>query len=133
MKERLYEFPESPLNENSNYMDVFEAYKHGDELADWAVSKVAWMLGYGIANIIYIINPDCIIIGPDYPDTEDFINKIRSAVRNFVPEFVERNAIIRYSKINEDSFMLGGYYYTLETLCKRGNIFELIRTAKALP
>lgn len=40
MKERLYEFPESPLNENSNYMDVFEAYKHGDELADWAVSKV---------------------------------------------------------------------------------------------
>ena len=133
IKERLYEFPESPLNENSNYMDVFEAYKHGDELADWAVSKVAWMLGYGIANIIYIINPDCIIIGPDYPDTEDFINKIRSAVRNFVPEFVERNAIIRYSKINEDSFMLGGYYYTLETLCKRGNIFELIRTAKALP
>ena len=115
MKERLYEFPESPLNENSNYMDVFEAYKHGDELADWAVSKVAWMLGYGIANIIYIIN------------------KIRSAVRNFVPEFVERNATIRYSKINEDSFMLGGYYYTLETLCKRGNIFELIRTAKALP
>ena len=80
-----------------------------------------------------VINPDCIIIGPDYPDTEDFINKIRSAVRNFVPEFVERNAIIRYSKINEDSFMLGGYYYTLETLCKRGNIFELIRTAKALP
>ena len=86
-----------------------------------------------ILNIIYIINPDCIIIGPDYPDTEDFINKIRSAVRNFVPEFVERNATIRYSKINEDSFMLGGYYYTLETLCKRGNIFELIRTAKALP
>lgn len=133
MKERLYEFSESPLNEDSNYMDVFEAYKNGDKLADWAVGKVSWMLGYGIANIMYLINPDCIIIGPDYPDTEDFINKIRSAVRNFVPEFVEKNAIIRYSKINEDSFLLGGYYYTFETLCKRDNIFELIRTAKALP
>ena len=42
------------------------------------------------------------------------LTKIRSAVRNFVPEFVERNATIRYSKINEDSFMLGGYYYTLK-------------------
>ena len=30
MKERLYEFQESQLNENSNYMDVFEAYKHVD-------------------------------------------------------------------------------------------------------
>lgn len=129
--ERLYEFPESPLDENSTYMEVFEAYKKGDKLADWAVGKVAWMLGYGIANIIYLINPDCIIIGPDYPDTEDFISRIRKSVRNFVPEYIERSAVIRYSKINEDSFLLGGYYYTLETLCKRDNIFELIKNAKS--
>ena len=129
--ERLHEFPESPLDENSTYMEVFEAYKKGDKLADWAVGKVAWMLGYGIANIIYLINPDCIIIGPDYPDTEDFISRIRKSVRNFVPEYIERSAVIRYSKINEDSFLLGGYYYTLEILCKRDNIFELIKNAKS--
>lgn len=49
--------------------------KHGDELADWAVSKVTWMLGYGIANIIYIINPDCIIIGPDYQTRKILLTK----------------------------------------------------------
>ncbi len=75
VKERLFEFPDTILNEKSTYLDVFDAYRKGDALATWAVHKVAWMLGYGIANIIYLINPDCIIIGPDYPDTKDFVNK----------------------------------------------------------
>ena len=88
------------------------------------------MLGYGIANIIYLINPDCIIIGPDYPDTKDFVNKIREAIRNFVPAFVEENASIRYSKISQESFVLGGFYYTFDNLCRRDNIFDLIRIAK---
>ena len=123
VEERLFEFPDTILNEKS-------AYRKGDALATWAVHKVAWMLGYGIANIIYLINPDCIIIGPDYPDTKDFVNKIREAIRNFVPAFVEENASIRYSKISQESFLLGGFYYTFDNLCRRDNIFDLIRSAK---
>ena len=130
VKERLFEFPDTILNEKSTYLEVFDAYRKGDALATWAVHKVAWMLGYGIANIIYLINPDCIIIGPDYPDTKDFVNKIREAIRNFVPAFVEENASIRYSKISQDSFLLGGFYYTFDNLCRRDNIFDLIRIAK---
>lgn len=130
VKERLFEFPDTILNEKSTYLDVFDAYRKGDALATWAVHKVAWMLGYGIANIIYLINPDCIIIGPDYPDTKDFVNKIREAIRNFVPAFVEENASIRYSKISQESFLLGGFYYTFANLCRRDNIFDLIRSAK---
>ena len=130
VKERLFEFPDTILNEKSTYLDVFDAYRKGDALATWAVHKVAWMLGYGIANIIYLINPDGIIIGPDYPDTKDFVNKIREAIRNFVPAFVEENASIRYSKISQESFLLGGFYYTFDNLCRRDNIFDLIRSAK---
>ena len=130
VKERLFEFPDTILNEKSTYLEVFDAYRKGDALATWAVHKVAWMLGYGIANIIYLINPDCIIIGPDYPDTKDFVNKIREAIRNFVPAFVEENASIRYSKISQESFLLGGFYYTFDNLCRRDNIFDLIRSAK---
>ena len=130
VKERLFEFPDTILNEKSTYLEVFDAYRKGDALATWAGHKVAWMLGYGIANIIYLINPDCIIIGPDYPDTKDFVNKIREAIRNFVPAFVEENASIRYSKISQDSFLLGGFYYTFDNLCRRDNIFDLIRSAK---
>ena len=132
IKQRLTEFPDSPLTEDSSYEDILEAYEHGDALAAWAVEKMAWMLGYGLADLIYVVNPDCIIIGPDYPDTEHFISKVREAIREFVPAYVEECTTIRYSLLKEDSFLLGGYFYTFETLCDRGNIFDLIRKAKGL-
>lgn len=131
VSDRLMEFPESPLTENSTYQDILEEYKKGDALAVWAVEKMAWMLGYGIANIIYTVNPDCIIIGPDYPNTEHFLNKVKSSVRNCVPPYVEECTVIRYSRLNSDSFLLGGYYYTLERFLKE-DIFTPIRMAKSI-
>ena len=131
VSDRLVEFPESPLTENSIYQEVLEEYKKGDPLALWAVEKMAWMLGYGIANIIYTVNPDCIIIGPDYPDTEHFLSKVKESIRNCVPPYVEECTIIRYSRLNSDSFLLGGYYYALERFLN-GDIFTPIREAKSI-
>lgn len=130
VRDRLTEFPDSPLTENSTYQEVLEEYRKGDLLAVWAVEKMAWMLGYGIANIIYTVNPDCIIIGPDYPDTEHFLSKVKESIRKCVPPYVEECAVIRFSQLNEDSFLLGGYYYTLERLVKE-DIFSLISQARA--
>lgn len=84
MLERLYEFPDSILNENSTYMEIVDAYRKKDALAVYAIEKMAWMLGYGIANIVYIINPDCIILGQDYPDMDCFIDKVRQVVEELV-------------------------------------------------
>lgn len=131
VRERLTEFPNSPLTENSTYQDVLEEYRKGDPLAVWAVEKMAWMLGYGIANIIYTVNPDCIIIGPDYPETDHFILKVKESVRKCVPPYVEECAVIRFSRLNEDSFLLGGYYYMLECLVKE-DIFGLISQARSV-
>lgn len=130
VKERLFEFPHSTLTENCSYRDVLDAYKAADPLAVWAVEKMAWMLGYGIANIIYVVNPDCIIIGNDYPPTEHFLSKVRASIRSCVPAYVEENLIIRYSKLSSDSFLLGGYYYLLERLF-REDIFSKISEARA--
>jgi len=129
MLERLYEFPDSALNEASTYMDIVEAYKKKDPLAVYAIEKMAWMLGYGIANIVYMINPDCIILGPDYPEMECFLEKVRQVVKQFVHPLVEDSITIRYSSLSEDSFLLGGYYYVLETLYKENMILEKIRQA----
>ncbi len=129
MMERLYEFPGSMLNEDSTYMDIVEAYEKGDPLAVYAIEKMAWMLGYGIANIVYIINPDCIILGPDYPNVDSFVEKVRQSIMQFVHPSVCENMVIRYSCLNEDSFLLGGYYYILESLYKDNLILERIRQA----
>lgn len=132
MMERLYEFPDTPLNEESTYQDIVLAYQENDPLAIWAIEKMAWMLGYGIANIVYIINPDCIILGQDYPVADSFINKVNQVVRQFVHPSVGETVSVRYSQLSEDSFLLGGYYYVLEQLYKENSILDKIRAVMDL-
>lgn len=127
MLERLYEFPDSVLNENSTYQDILQAYYEKDQLAVWAIEKMAWMLGYGIANIVYTINPDCIILGPDYPEVDSFIERVNQVVKQFVHPSVADTVSVRYSKLSEDSFLFGGYYYVLEKLYKDNSLIEKIR------
>lgn len=127
MLERLYEFPDSTLNEDSNYQDIVLAYQQKDALAVWAIEKMAWMLGYGIANIVYTINPDCIILGQEYPVEAAFIQKVNQSVKQFVHPFVGDEIKIRYSKLSKDSFLLGGYYYVLEQLYKENTILDRIK------
>ena len=129
MLERLYEYPDSMLNEDSTYAEIVEAYKAMDPLAIWAIGKMAWMLGYGISGIVYTINPECVILGRDYPETEDFLKKVREAVMNFVPEEVGEYLSIRYTELSEDSFLLGGYYYVLEKMIRENQILDKIREA----
>lgn len=131
VRERLYEFPNSALTENCTYQEVLEAYYSKDPLAIWVIEKMAWMLGYGISNIIYMVNPDCIIIGPDYPNTEHFLNRVKESICNCVPPYVAECACIRYSELNSDSFLLGGYYYMLDRLMKE-DIISRIRQAKRM-
>ncbi|MDY3250956.1 MAG: ROK family protein [Candidatus Choladocola sp.] len=128
VNERLFEFPESPLTSESSYKEILEAYKKGDKLAQWAIDKLAWVLGYGVANVVYTINPDCVILGADYPDTEDFLEKVRESACKRIPAPLRKYVNIRFSELSEDSFMLGGFYYVLEQLYKK-DIIGTIRIA----
>ena len=129
VQERLFEFPDGPLTEASTYTQILEARKNGDELADWAVKKMGWMLGYGIANLVYIINPDCIIIGEDYPQDEVFLGIVRDAVRRRLQLGEAGEVPIRGTALSDDSFLLGGYYYVLGRMIREDTIVEKVRAA----
>ncbi len=126
MQERMTEFPRSPLTENSTYDEILIQYREGDSLAEWTFKRLAMMLGYGLANMVYIVNPDCIIIGPDYPDDIRFIEDVKREMMKYVPEKVMRKISIRYSSLKEDSFIVGGYYYLMDQLYKDDSFIERI-------
>lgn len=127
MKERLYEFPYSNLTEQSTYKEIEKEYEKKDPLAVYAVEKMAWMLGYGIANLIYIINPDCIILGKDYPNSPEFLRKVQESVERFVHPSILSSVSIRCSVMEEDTTLLGGYYQVVEKLFKENKILECIK------
>ncbi len=124
MCERLIEFPDSPLTENSSYDDILVQYDNRDPLAVWVIEKLARMLAYGLSSMVYLINPDCIIIGSDYPKDHDFIEMVRKNMSKYVPDIVLKNLVLRNTKLREDSFIIGGYYHLMDKLYENDQLLE---------
>lgn len=129
LKEMMYQYPGSRLQENSKYKEIVLAYYDGDELATKVAHKLAWMVGYGIASLAFVLNPNTVIIGDDYPQSDDFLHTVRQTVEQLVyPEMYE-TMNIQYSIVNQDTTLLGGYYYVLERYLNNNQIIDKIRKA----
>ena len=59
--------------------DVFEEAKAGDKVAEKAVDTALKMLGFGIANICHVTNPEAVIIGGGMAKAGDYLmSKIKA-------------------------------------------------------
>lgn len=124
---RLHEFPDTNLSEESTYQEIVKAYQQGDPLAVWAFDNVAWHLAYGLISTIFVINPGVIIVGPDYPDSPRFIEKIKEAFQELLDERISRRINIRFSQIQKDPTLEGGYNYVIGMFIHNGFLFERVK------
>lgn len=66
-------------------MDVFDGAREGDERCITAVSRMAYYLGIGLANVVTILGPDCIVVGGGIAEAGDLVMKpIEEAVKSRV-------------------------------------------------
>lgn len=129
MLERLFEFPDTILNESSTYQDIVSAYIKKDALAVYAMEKLAWMLSYGISSLIYLVNPDCIILGEDYPNYPPFLEKVRQSLKEFVHPYILESLTVRFSDSEDDAILLGGYYLVLDQRFQENTLVDCIKEA----
>ncbi len=125
--ERMHEFPKTELSEDTDYATIKKAYLEGEPLALYAFKKLAWYLGYGLANQIFIINPDIIIIGTDYPDDARFIQDVKQAIKEMVQPQICENLEIRASILKPDPTMLGCYYRVVERLLSADEMLDRLK------
>lgn len=60
---------------------ISEAYDHGDALAIEVMKETATILGFGLANVINLLNPDLIIVGGGMAAAGDkLLNPVRETV-----------------------------------------------------
>lgn len=127
VRERLCEFPDTVLSEESDYQAILAAYDAGDRLAEWAFDMTAWRLAYGLLSTIFIINPELIVIEPDYPASEKFIKKLCDSLCEMInPEIAER-IMVRYSDIPEDTTLRGGYEFTIQYLASDSSLYDRLK------
>lgn len=125
--ERHPEYPDTVLDENCSYEEILSAYDAGDALAKAAFNALAARIAYGLVSAIFVINPDTIVIGPQYPKKDSFLESIRMYMNGMVQREIMERINIRYSALDTDPALLGGYYYTLDMFSSDSTLLERIK------
>lgn len=91
---------------------IFEEAKAGDEICNRAIDEMADVLGKGISNICYVINPEVVVLGGGIMAQEEFLrDKIQNAVKKYLVSGIEKYTKITFAKHQNDAGMLGAFYH----------------------
>lgn len=99
--------------------EIIKAVNKEDPLCIEIVEEIGQKLGKHIAGLINIFNPELVIIGGTLSLTEDYIlQPIKTAVRKYSLNLVNKDSVITTSKLKEKAGVIGA------CLLARSRMFE---------
>ena len=105
--------PESQWNGKA----VFDAAKQGDKICCDAIDEMADILGKGIANICYVLNPETVVLGGGIMAQEAFLkDKICNALKKYLVSSIFEKTSLKFAHHRNDAGMLGAYYHFCERI-----------------
>ena len=91
---------------------IFEEAKKGDELCNRAIDEMCDVLGKGIANICYVINPEIVVLGGGIMAQEEFLkDRIKAAMDKYLVSSIAKHTKLAFAKHQNDAGMLGAFYH----------------------
>lgn len=101
--------------ENIDLKSIFSASRLKNETALAALDRAAKRLGIKIAYLVNLLNPQMVIIGGGFEESgEEFLNKVRSTVRDWAFREVTSDLKIVYSQLRENAVAMGAASLVLE-------------------
>lgn len=98
--------------EDWNGYRIFEEAKKGDLLCNRAINEMAEVLGQGIANICYVLNPEVVVLGGGIMAQEEFLRgKIERALEKYLVPSIAKHTRLEFAKHRNDAGMLGAFYH----------------------
>ena len=84
----------------------------GDALCIRAIDEMTDVLGKGIANICYVLNPQTVVLGGGIMAQEGFLKpRIQESIRRYlISDIADKTAVV-FAKYQNDAGMLGAYYH----------------------
>lgn len=91
---------------------IFEAAKQGDEQCIRAIDEMTDVLGKGIANICYVVNPQVVVLGGGIMAQEEYLRgRIETALKRYLVESISSYTQIAFAQHRNDAGMLGAFYH----------------------
>lgn len=97
-----------------NGLSIFELAKQGDKICIDAIDEMINNLSVGIRNIIYLLNPEIVVIGGGITAQKEYLEeKINKKVNDNMISDTFRKTEIRLAKQGNQAGMLGALYHFL--------------------
>lgn len=95
-----------------NGYHIFEEAKKGDEICNKAIDEMCDILGKGIANICYVVNPEVVVLGGGIMAQETYLrDRIEGALDRYLVPSIAEHTRIEFAKHRNDAGMLGAFYH----------------------
>lgn len=99
-----------PASINGKY--VFEQEKQGDSDCIRAIQEMCEVLGMGIANICYVVNPEVVVLGGGIMAQKEYLKDIlRESLDKYLIPSVARHTRLEFAQNQNQAGMLGAYYH----------------------
>ncbi|MED9881056.1 ROK family protein [Blautia sp.] len=98
-----------PAEINGKY--VFEQAKQGDEDCIRAIREMCEVLGMGIANICYVVNPEVVVLGGGIMAQKEYLkDMLRESLDKYLLPSVAQHTRLEFAQNQNQAGMLGAYY-----------------------
>ncbi len=97
-----------------NGIELFQLYDSHDEIAIAVVNRFYDLLGVGMANLVYVYNPEAIIIGGGISKRESFASTVEKYMNSHLSYGFRNTAQVLCASYRNDGGMLGAYYNFVE-------------------
>ena len=124
--EHLYDYPDTVLTSAASLEDIYAAYDQADAVATWAVNRMARFLAYGLAGLVFTLDPEVIVLGDEIPRSEKFRNSLNKYIDDYLPDGLKAGMKIRYSDYMGDSSLSGAGIMLATEMMRTGKILEFI-------
>ena len=92
-------------------VDIFELAKKGDEICIAGINEIISNLGVGVRNIIYLLNPEVIVIGGGITAQKEYLEeKIRKEINDGMISDMFRKTRIELAQQGNQAGLLGALY-----------------------
>lgn len=91
---------------------IFQAAETGDRVCIQAIDEMVEILGMGIANICYVLNPQTVVLGGGVMAQKEYLkDRIEASVaRYLIPSFAEHTSLC-FACHGNTAGMLGAFYH----------------------
>lgn len=103
-----------------NGFRIFQEAEKGDAVCIQAIDEMVDVLGAGIANICYVLNPQTVVLGGGVMTQKEYLGeKIQAAVERWLIPSVAQHTSLCFAQHGNAAGMLGAFYHFI-SMTKKG-------------